>query len=523
MSTPSTTIYLCRGVKLTNRYDHTIYFSTADEQFNYFMSKVAWSFQSYTYARKTWNLKVAANIEDARRWSYLFFTNGTNGKVYYYFINNVEYVNEQSVELTLELDVIQTYRFEWNLNKCYVEREHIAVDSPGANTIDEGLEIGDYIIQHEDVVQLSTNPHVIIAATIDILKMWILNEEDTVLGARYDNIFGGFLLFAVPVSDVYTLASALWTINSRGKSDAVYTMWEYPGELITTEVKTFEDPVIEYVSGSKTISYHVDKPADLNGYTPKNKKLLQYPYRFLYVTNNNGGAAVYRYEYFNSNPSFSVKGNLSPDAVVKLTPTHYKGLTENHDEALSMTGFPLCSWNSDPYKLWLAQNQNAQNVGLAKAGLSIAAGVGTTLLSHGIGTAAGVGMIMSGATQIASQLAQRRDVEIQPPQARGTFAGSYNLAKGVMNFYLLHKCIDAKHARVIDDYFSMYGYATRIVKTPNINSRPCWNYVKTVGSNVTGDFAQDDLKKINEIFDRGITFWKPSTEIGDYSADNSPA
>jgi hypothetical protein len=467
-------------------------------------------------------LKLAANIEEARRWAYLFFTNGTNGKVYYYFINNVEYVNEATVELTLELDVMQTYRFEWNLNPCYVEREHAITDELDANTIDEGLDVGEYIIQSNKSIDLSTDPYIMIAASIDILKMWILNEEDAVLGAKYEKLFGGFQLFAVPVSQSSVLASALWTLNERGKSESIFTMWEYPGQLLTTEVKTFEAPIIEYVSGSKNIIFSDNRPNNLNGYYPKNKKLLQYPYCFLYATNNNGGAAIYRYEHLPDNYIFDVKGNLSPDAVVKLTPRNYKGVLENHDEALTMTGFPLCSWNSDPYKLWLAQNQNAQNASFAKAGITIAAGVGMTIASHGIASAAGGGMILSGVSQITSQLAQRKDMDVQPPQARGTFAGSYNLAKGVMNFYMCQKCIDATHAKSIDDFFTMYGYATRRVKLPNINSRPCWNYVKTVGSNVSGDFAQEDVRKINEIFDRGVTFWKPSTEIGDYSANNAP-
>ena len=68
----------------------------------------------------------------------------------------------------------------------------------------------------------------------------------------------------------------------------------------------------------------------------------------------------------------------------------------------------------------------------------------------------------------------------------------------------------------------MFGYATRRCKKPNRNSRPHWNYVKTVGATVTGSVPADDMKKICSIYDNGITFWKNGSEVGDYSLDNSP-
>ena len=37
----------------------------------------------------------------------------------------------------------------------------------------------------------------------------------------------------------------------------------------------------------------------LDGYAPRNNKLLSYPYNFLYVTNNQGNSAIYRWEFFN--------------------------------------------------------------------------------------------------------------------------------------------------------------------------------------------------------------------------------
>lgn len=550
MSTPATTICLCAGVPLNNKYDHTLYFASAAAQLNYFKGKVARTLTAYSYVRKKWSLKVEATMEAARVWSYLYFQNGT-GKRYFYFINNVEYINDATVELFLELDVMQTYMFDWQLRPCYVDREHAATDNYGANTINEGIDVGDLIVDYSETVDLCSEVCLCMASTVDLKRFYNHYNSDLSGVSKIDNLANGMNVYAWDMNaDVNSdepntskLNMLLMLLNSYGKTDAVFAMWHYPKHLLQREKVYVTDEAgdnmaIAYsVTGSLPIAKTaLGYPAKVDGYTPKNKKLLQYPYCFLYATNNNGGAAVYRYEHFETHiPAFRVQGNVSPDAVVKLVPTAYKGLAHNYDEALSMAGFPLASWNSDAYKMWLAQNQSQQNASSLMSGLKIVGGiaaiVGGVAATAGTGGAGsflgasgvtgGVGLITSGLTDIGMQQAQRADMDVQPPQARGSMAGSHNMANKIHNFDLHRKTVDAYHAEMIDNYFTMYGYATRKVKTPNISSRPAFNYVKTIGSNIGGDFCMDDKMQINAIFDRGITFWK-NTDVGNYALNNQP-
>lgn len=539
MSTPQSSIYMCAGVPLTNTYDHTILFNSPEAQQEYFQSKVWTSFTEYSYVRRTWNLKVQARYETAREWSYVFFRNGT-GKYYYYFINHAEYINDNAVELYLEMDVLQTYMFDWRLRPCFVEREHSATDNIGENTVDEGLTVGEYTTYHRETIDLSTDLSIMTAASIDINAFYLSSgeTEDKVFGSKYGNIFGGFQITATPLNPWWDdLAVMLNYLSTKGKIDTVFTMWQYPTRLLKTDYGSFEFCIAPYVKGTETINFTAFSDyASLGGYAPKNKKLLQYPYRYIYATNNNGGAAVYKYEKFkDGTPTFKVEGNIAPDAVVKLTPLNYKNVDVNNDESLAMTNFPVCSWNNDTYKMWLAQNANQQNLGLAMSGLKIVGGVGAIVggaIATGAtggaagalgiaGVSSGIGLISSGATGIASQLAQRADMEIQPPQSRGTISGSHNVSCGLQNFDFYHRTIDAYHAEMLDNYFTMYGYACRKVKVPNISARPRWNYVKTIGSNVTGNICNEDIKLINSIFDKGVTFWKIDV-IGSYTLDNAP-
>ena len=80
--------------------------------------------------------------------------------------------------------------------------------------------------------------------------------------------------------------------------------------------------------------------------------------------------------------------------------------------------------------------------------------------------------------------------------------------------------IKQQFAERIDKFFDMYGYLTNTVKIPNLNNRPNWNYIKTIGANIIGDIPQMDLQTIKDIFNNGVTLWHNSTTFLDYSQNN---
>jgi hypothetical protein len=66
----------------------------------------------------------------------------------------------------------------------------------------------------------------------------------------------------------------------------------------------------------------------------------------------------------------------------------------------------------------------------------------------------------------------------------------------------------------------MYGYQVNTLKVPNITGRRNWNYIKTIDINITGNIIQEDMQKIKNIFNNGVTLWhNPSTYL-DYSQNN---
>ena len=534
MSTPQSMIYICSGVRLNPRYEHSIYFASKEAQELYFAGKVVHTFSAYSYLRKTWALQVQATMEQAKTWSYLYFYNGS-GKRYYYFITNVEYKNDNTVELSLEIDVIQTYLEEIKngLLPCFVERQHTESDSYGEHTLDEGLETGE-LTNNQETHTIPLNQYAIM-----VLASINPNYAETTtpvqaLSGKYNNVFSGLKVWAVDGDAELAWAnwgSQLESLSSAGFIDGIVNMWMYPKMLVELggENTWADDDLCKTVDGSTSFDWTAPAPnlADIDGYVPKNKKLFSYPYNFAYVSNNSGGSAVLRYERAQTFglPDFKVTGCLSPEGAVYLHPMHYNGVEHNYDEGISVGGFPTCAWDSDTYKLWLAQNQNqhahVNNSAIIASGAGAVTAVASAASGNLLGAVGGLAGAYSGLNQIMALNAQKADMAIQPPQARGQFSANINMGMNRQSFTIYYKCVKAEHARIIDNFFTMYGYKLNRVQTPNINARKSFTYVKTVGCHIESDMCTDDVLKIESIFDKGITFWAKGDCIADYSQDNT--
>ena len=500
---PSTNIRILKDVPLDNTYNNTIYFANATNQYNYFVGLTKHNLIGYTYQRvERGRARVGIKAEALYDCNYMMFQNSSFGSKWFYaFITSVEYVNNAVSEITFEIDVMQTWAFDYTLKECFVEREHSVTDKIGENLVPEKLELGEYVTSEMSSDSQLRDYKIVIAATV---------EEDgyKVTGGHYAGIYSGLYL---NVFDDYNEANEwIEDVTSKGKSDGIVSVFMMPSAFITSV-------------GGNAKSYEIIKPkklTNISGYIPKNKKLFTHPYNFLYVSNLEGNSAVFPYEYFATPDTcnFTIAGDFSCNPSVLLYPSKYKGVETNFDEMMCISGFPQCAWNTDAFKAWLAQSSVSSLLGSNVVGgvaVSVAAGMGV----------AGVLPIMGAvalSTSIAGTLGQVYEHAIQPRQARGTQGNSSQVALGVKKFMFMHKQITKEYAQIIDDYFSMYGYATHRVKIPNRSSRPYWNFVKTKGCNVVGSLPADDISKICKIYDTGITFWKQGSQVGNYSLNNVP-
>lgn len=518
MSKPETTIEIL-NVPLSPRQAHTYRFESFQQQRAFFSERVVCTFSGYTYARRTWKLRLSPPEHTyPREWRYLRFTNPTDYHTYYYFINHVEYVNDATVELDLSLDVLQSYMFNWDLRECFVERQHTETDALGEHTLDEGLEMGELINVHEYDVEGLQQMCIVILSSV-YLSDKVTTTPDPASAGRFDNIFSGLGVYAVDLDDWVAFSNLLDRYSELGAIDGIVSMYMYPKNLLVLKdghVWGDGDIVKQVAESGYTLAplatYSNYKSKLFGGYQPRNNKLYMYPYNFLYVTNNAGGSAEFHYERFTNTDdgyTFDIYGGISPDAGIRINPARYNG--GGYEYGLALGNYPSCAWNSDTYKVWLAQNYNTLNAQGAAAGLRVAAGaamIAASPFTGGATLAAGAGVAYSGISQVAGLMAQKRDMQTQPPQARGSHSVTVNTNANKQTFTFYYKTVTAEYAQQIDGFFTMYGYKINTVRQPNIYAKRGLTYVKTVGCSVGGNICGEDIAEIEALFDRGITFWQ---------------
>ena len=513
---PNTNVKILHNVPLENTYDHTLYFENATAQYNYFASMVKKNCVNYTYQRvNKGTMRVEGKADNYYDCNYLMFQNTSFGtKWFYAFINSVEYINNETTEITFEIDVIQTWLFDAHVEECFIERQHSLSDAIGDNIVPETLNCGEYVFNdYEPVLQM----------TDMLVCLAIVDTDGESSGSLYDGIYGSAELYVYDSTDTTGINAKINEYTQ--KPDSIISMYMLPKILVGTIPNNHKLPYA--ANGFKRIIQKpiVTKTDTLDGYLPKNGKMYTYPYNFYHVDNASGSDLSLRYEFFDNNqPVVEISGTITQPVIVSLRPDSYKGVpsyselggyTSLNNESIQLNSYPMCSWNVDAYQAWIAQN----SVPIA---LNTISQVGQMAISSTYSVHPEASVVAGSIGIVSNLLGQFYQASIQADMSKGNFNnGGVNTAIGKQQFYGGRCSVSYQYAKMIDDFFTMYGYAVKSIGRINTHARPHWNYVKTVGCVLSGSVPSDDTRKIVSIYDRGITFWRNANEVGNYELDNS--
>lgn len=516
---PQTNIKILKNVPLDTTYEHTIYFNSLEAQRLYFASKQKYNLANYTYQRVQRGMaRVGIKADDLYDCNYMMFQNTAYGNKWFYaYITAVEFVNNETAQITFELDVMQTWFFDCEPDYCFVEREHSVTDGIGENIVPESVALGEYVANSYDSLKDFTDLSVIIA---------IVDTSQPTDGKVYDGIYGSATLYAYD-------STAILGINNKineylQKPDAIISMYVCPTQFVDSIGTDHKIATTTQAKVWGVLDSAISTNDTIDGYLPKNAKLYTYPYNFYHVDNASGSELSLRYEFFaNLIPSFEISCMITQPVKACIRPSTYKNTSTQmgsgtlNTESITLSNFPMCSWNVDAYQAWVAQN----SVPMTIDAVSSLVGMGVTAATAATpsqATSAGAGAIKEGISLVANVLKQHYIASIGADISKGSMNnGGINASDGHQQFYGGRFSITHQMAKIIDDFFTRFGYATNQLKVPNRNSRSHWNYVKTIGCTVTGSVPADDMRKICSIYDNGITFWKQGSEVGDYSQNNS--
>ena len=529
---PSSTIWLC-NVPFDNSYKNVVYFANRDEQDAYFISKTRESVSEYLTVRKTLpdgslrsSVKVGINIDTLRSMpcNYMWYYNANHGnRRYYAFVTEFIYVNEECTEIVFETDVFQTWFLDVTIKQSFVVREHAASDSIGENLVPEPFNFNDYTYAKLIDPLFATEWGYLIAASESLF-------ESANRGYLMSGIYQGlYFYYARTASEVNEIIESL----EEKASDCIVSITVIPkaclanntigleesagyGQVFTSTTYAWQDVEIDFTAFSSTYE----------GYVPKNNKLYTAPFQKIIVTNNSGEHVELNIEDFpdRSSVKFTLFADVSPVPSVTLVPAEYKQVLRPMEFSISLGGFPQCSYHNDMFKLWM--NKSLPVSGMNLVG-SMFGGFASGLVGYAVGNPFTPNAIADTAGSMASQICgiigQGVAAANSPnPSNAGSPKNNLLTAMKKNTFEIMVRSIKKTFAKQIDDFFTMYGYQTNEVKSPNLSSRPYYNYVQTVGINIVGGIPNDDMITLKKIFDNGVTLWKPSATIGDYSVDNSP-
>lgn len=520
-----TELYLL-NVPLENDYLHTLYFANKSAQTNYFKSKAVLKETDFSYQRKDSVIRYPAEYDDLLKCNYVMYRNTAYGdKWFYAFITKLEYISEGMTKIFIETDVMQTWAFDYTVKTSFVEREHVNNDRVGLNTVPEQVETGEYVCSAETRNPAFNSGSFVIGVTVDLNS----SDLDNVGGKKYNGVYSGVRYY---VMEQTQLNETIVRLADAGKSDAITCIFCCPSSnyFCTTTIGTKGYAEVDASDRAYSFNWSDElfvgattppKPTHLDGYVPKNKKLFTSPYCYMLMSNNAGGSAIYQYEHFYSETcDFTTYLSITPGFSIRMIPRYYKGIPYNYEEGINCGKYPICNWNTDVYTNWLTQNSVNIGVSMLTGAGQIIGGVamGTTLL----GAPIGAGAISHGVYTIASTIGEVYQHRLQPAQAEGNLnSGDVTYSMGSIGFTAYQMTIKKEYARIIDEYFTAYGYKVNRFKVPHKNHRTNFWYTKCIDVNIDGAIPMEDMQKIKNCYNTGITFWKNPANIQNYSVTNS--
>lgn len=600
MATPSGVIYLLKDVPLDNTYEHTIKFSSQEEQIAYFMSKVKKEYKYTTYIRKKDTLRVDYLLDDIEDVNYVMYRSSNGSRWYFSFVVSKTYKSEKCTDITVDLDVMQTYQFDYKLMPSFVERCHIdrweaVTKSPIFSLTDEELEIGKeyltekaYNIKRNDNViwflVLMTNskdfheglatpsslndiptpymtylvPHFI----GDNKKKFMLSGDGGESGSPISSMsdlmkFMGDSAIGKAIKEISYIPYLPFNIRCQVDPDDNKRIWciiatpdmTFNIDRITPSESWIQQAIGVFTGGDtayvelaringlksdyidtnmlirfeklKGISTMTSSEWDTilanpntTKFNPKiESKLLTHPYRYNILSNWKQDPLIIKNEYIpDDDIIINMSRALAFNNPARYWVSNYKGDKNGRSNSLLETSTVELPIISDAYYEYQLQNRAQLNAQLVSKGVGgvITGGVSGATIGGVPGALIGAaGGAVNGAVMIGEELAKTSDLKNIPDSIINSTDGSLSIAdKNLYLTFYRYKIAD-NYLERIANYFHMYGYKVNNVLDLNevVSSRARFNYVKTISCNITGDFDYEDLTRIKNNFNKGITFW----------------
>lgn len=553
MYTPNSSIRLL-STDLTLGDENTLVFNSKEEQADYFMQQGSyyWGADNFTFI-KDGVLRVNGNVNDFYKYNYLMYKNTKfTDKWFYAYITNIEYLNEQVTLIYYQLDVIQTWYFDYQIKKSYVDRQHLLNDTYSSvpDTVATGklVQIGKWEINY-------TGSYFVFL-TNDVTK------DDTSSLETLSFVCGRYtcpcqvVYFPATPDGARDLNNFIQSVSNRGRADRILSCVFIPFlnssmlNMETTE-KTGTDVgdftvvnSITFNSEQMTLSFTPNSIVGL-----EYAKMRTMPYSEIRVTDMTTGQYIQldfaKFNLFSQDNTckFRLQCTISPNPTIRVIPMNYCGQLFAYDNALVINCNTVMTTINNQYANYMMRNGNINNLNkeFAKGERSLATqgaqlsrnqaivGGGMSALgslaSRDIGGAIRSGVGMYNANQNFNQQKQEinysayekiASISAQEDSAGKMASQMTDISDGAMNRLVYENgllftefSLDNYYKKNVTNFWKMYGYPVHELtevnhRVPNQN----WCYCKVVSPNIVGrGIPQNDLTEIAGLYEKGLTWW----------------
>lgn len=549
---PNTTLYV--GVAPWNSDLKNVQsYNSRAEQISAIQGLLTHKYEHINIIRRDSDLILKGVNEDLTQCNYLMYQNADiSNKWYFAFIDNVQYNSLNSVIISHTIDVWQTYQFDITYYKNLILRAHVAKssDTVGRWLAPEPINVApEFERKHNVFNNLSWTPQYVLHSTSVYnpnTKKYEYKGNGT--GATLSAEYG---IFVDNDSDVQAVIKKYGKLSPaealKDDNDDKYSNWI--ADLLTGQWESFEksiDNAIKLISTtsisqlqdhrseliglyaipawvhdgsnkyatnaitSKSVSVTLPTSTLACGYAPRNKKMLSSLCKAYLFYNENGFKLPLKPELFTSD---------SPSFTVKSTELSTNGFILQIDSYADYTA----KTNKISYSCENRLGYDA-NTGLDKVLNTLTSAVGVVNAVGSVASQAFAGNV-GGAVQGAVGAVQQSINMIDALGQRGVNTGASGDIMSVTEKRAMPVFADVSptvaQCRYIDDYLDVYGYAINEIGkiSSYMKNRSNWNYIQVANCNIKVSAPNDDVNKLKQMFESGVTIWHKS--FGDYDQINN--
>lgn len=547
MSTPITTLTLYRTF-LNN--DNIVLDSKHHTEYLQYLETQGLSYQvtNCTFQRQNRNMRLPLSMDIAGRYNYGSFIN--NGRKFYCFITDMEYVNDNMTSATYTMDWWHTYQDDIQYKPTMIARKIVAEadDIIGKYTAEEPPEATVFTLYNSmDTFERSDS--------LLTGSWYILYDNGTQLSFDNGDVpygvhgFSGRVLVTDELSEVTSRLNAMASINDG--LDSIQGFWNVPKAAFQNLSKGTTATNLGNPSYNGFGILHA--PTHSGSYTIRNKKCKIAPYTYFYVWSSDGNDLAIRPQDIGpqgaEDYTFMLMAAVVPAPCLMVEPQIAFGQpNRSHLMSLSCENFVTPNMMASVVSVSRALNAVGSAISLASGAMYqgasrdlIRANMTATSLANG--RAAGLSKNMGFLTGTDQKRADALYAG-NTAQTIGNVGGAaVNLAKdlthlktitgvkgkgnacewqfGGVGIAVAQYVVDEEQMKAADMFFSRYGYAINEIQEIELHNRSNWDYVQTSGASLTVPTAPIEAQDaINAMFDSGLTLFHNYTLFKRFDGPN---